>query len=183
MPHIHTGPGEIDHTVTAYIIRDDMEEPRVLLHRHKKLNKLLPVGGHIEINETPWAAMAHEIEEESGYLLDDLDILQPTPRIGQYDEVIVHPQPLIMTTHDITDEHFHSDTSYLFVAHDDPKIELADDESADIRWLTHSELIALDPAEIWDNTRGTYLQALELFYPQWEYLPASAFSVEKIVKD
>jgi len=64
MAHIHTAPNQHDHTVTAYIIRIDKDEPRALLHMHKKLNVLLPVGGHIELDETPWAAMAHELEEE-----------------------------------------------------------------------------------------------------------------------
>ena len=136
MPHIHTEVGQHDHTVTAYIVRDDFETPRLLLHMHKKLGVLLAIGGHIELSETPWAAMAHEIEEEAGYTMDDLDVLQPKVRIGTYSDVVVHPQPLVMNTHDITADHFHSDTSYAFVAHGEPTGELGDGESADLRWLT-----------------------------------------------
>lgn len=73
MPHIHTKPGQYDHTVTAYIVRTDGDDPKVLLHMHRKLGMLLPPGGHVELDETPWAAMAHELTEESGYTLDEAD--------------------------------------------------------------------------------------------------------------
>lgn len=36
MLHIHTQPGQHDHTVSAYIIRYINDEPYLLLHRHKK---------------------------------------------------------------------------------------------------------------------------------------------------
>jgi 8-oxo-dGTP pyrophosphatase MutT (NUDIX family) len=56
MPHIHTGPGEHDHTASAVIIRNESDGPKVLLHLHKKLNRLLQPGGHVELHETPWQA-------------------------------------------------------------------------------------------------------------------------------
>lgn len=78
MPHIHTAPNQHDHTVTGYVIRTDGDQPRALLHVHKKLGKLLPPGGHIELDETPWAAMLHELREEAGYDAGQLLVLQPT---------------------------------------------------------------------------------------------------------
>ena len=36
MSHIHTKPGEHECTVGAYIVRLDGDEPRALLHLHKK---------------------------------------------------------------------------------------------------------------------------------------------------
>jgi len=42
-------------------------EPRIILHKHRKLNKLLQFGGHVELDETPWQAVLREIAEESGY--------------------------------------------------------------------------------------------------------------------
>lgn len=60
MAHIHTQAGQHDHTVTLYIIRIDTTEPKAWLHKHKKMKVLLPVGGHIELSETPWQAAAHE---------------------------------------------------------------------------------------------------------------------------
>jgi 8-oxo-dGTP diphosphatase len=66
MAHIHTKPGQHDFTASAFIIRIDTPKPKVLLHMHKKLGVLLQPGGHIELNENPWQAVHHEIEEETG---------------------------------------------------------------------------------------------------------------------
>lgn len=180
MPHIHTEPGQIDHTVTAYIFRLDREEPLTLLHMHRKLGKLLPVGGHIELNETPWGAMAHELEEESGYRLDDLDVLQPKLRIGQYPEVAVHPQPLLMNTHDISSEHYHSDIAYLFVANGEPSSTPDDGESIDLRWLSRAQVAELSRDEIWNNTQGTCLAVFDSFLDEWEPVPATDFRINTV---
>lgn len=176
MPHIHTSPGQIDHTVTAYIIRLDEDQPRALLHMHKKLGKLLPVGGHIELNETPWAAMSHEIEEESGYLLSELAVMQPELRIPQCDGIIVHPQPVFVNTHSITNDHFHSDMAYFFVAHAPPSHERAIGESADLRWLARHELFELNESQIWENTRFVYASLFDSFLDHWRPEPAIRYS-------
>lgn len=69
MPHIHTEPGQHDLTVSAYIVRMDLPEPAIILHKHRKLNKWLQFGGHVEPHENPWQAVQREIREESGYEL------------------------------------------------------------------------------------------------------------------
>ena len=53
MGHIHTEAGQIDQTVTAYVLRREGDEVYIMLHQHKKIQKLLPVGGHVELDETP----------------------------------------------------------------------------------------------------------------------------------
>lgn len=175
MPHIHTEPGQHDHTVTAYIVRVDGDEPRVLVHMHRKLHKLLPVGGHIELNETPWQAIAHELTEESGYLLEQMDILQPPHRIERVDGIVAHPYPILANTHDITADHFHSDTAYALVAQGDPQGTPDEGESLDIRWLSRRELDALTSDDIWENTRQAYRHILDTALAQWEHVPASSF--------
>lgn len=178
MPHIHTEPGQHDHTVTGYVVRIDGVEPKVLLHMHKKLNMLLPPGGHIELDETPWVAMTHELREEVGYDIQQLSVLQPRLRFSQdevTDEVILHPQPLLMNTHDITPEHYHSDTAYAFVATSGPLHPLPEGESADIRWITKDELVGLSPSDIWQNTRAVYLAILDRFMTEWESVPATEY--------
>lgn len=182
MPHIHTQPNQHDHTVSAYIIRDDGNEPRMLLHMHKKLGMLLPVGGHIELDETPWAAVAHELEEESGYSLEDLSVMQPHLRIKQaeYEHIVVHPQPVLMNTHLVSDEHYHSDTGYLFLAHAGPTRALAAGESTDLRWLTSKEIAALTNDEIWQRVQRICLEALDIFMNEWEAVATTEFSSDKI---
>jgi len=181
MPHIHTNPGQHDHTVTGYIIRDDGDEPRVFLHMHRKQHVLMPVGGHIELSETPWDSIAHEMQEESGFKIQDLEIMQPKRRIAhQRDDRTVHPQPVVMDTHYVSDDHWHSDTSYLFVAHGEPSSLPVEGESQDIRWLTEKELLALDESAIRAFTRDVYLECLRLVMKEWERMPATAFRLGKV---
>ncbi len=49
-------------TVSVFIVHKD----KVLLHLHKKAKKILPLGGHIEVNELPEEACIREAKEESG---------------------------------------------------------------------------------------------------------------------
>ena len=178
MSHIHTRPGQIDHTVTAYIVRTDGDESRVLLHMHKRLQHLLPVGGHIELDETPWMAAAHEIEEESGYHLDELMVLQPKERIEQCLGIVVHPLPFFANTHPITDSHYHSDVAYILTATAAPSKPLAVGESQDIRWLSRKEVVQIPAEDIAESTRQICVAILDDFLHAYEPIPASSYCVE-----
>ena len=57
-----------DLVVAGYIYHND----KVLLVHHKKLDLWLPVGGHIDANETPDDALHREVKEETGM---DIEIL------------------------------------------------------------------------------------------------------------
>lgn len=175
MGHIHTVPGQVDQTVTAFILRRDGDEVYIMLHLHRKLHKLLPVGGHVELDETPWDAMAHELTEESGYTLGELQVLQPVPRIERLSDVTVHPQPLVVQTHDITHEHRHTDQAYLFVAETMPRGERAPGESDDIRWLTRDGVERLSAEEIYDNTRQICLAVFDTFLGVWQPVATQEF--------
>src|SRR5690349_16040516 len=98
MSHIHTEFGQHDHTVSAYVIRTDFEEPKLMLHLHRKFGRYAQFGGHIELNETPWQAIAHELEEESGYMLDNVQILQPSKRLSSVVSAVVHPHAISHVT-------------------------------------------------------------------------------------
>lgn len=145
---------------------------------HRKLGKLLPVGGHIELDETPWQAAAHEIAEESGYALDQLMLLQPHQRLHNLRYVILHPQPIVAATYDITPDHFHSDVSYALVATGDPNGKPDEGESTDMRWLTRDEVRSLSSDEIWENTKQACEFIFETVLPTWEQVPTSNFTVQ-----
>lgn len=179
MPHIHTEPDQHDMTASAYIVMKENGEWKCLVHFHKKVEKLMQVGGHIELNETPWQTIAHELEEESGYGLDELEVLQHTADRVRSSRNILHPVPVLMNTHNVGDEHFHSDLCFGFVAKGRPTRHVQEGESADLRWLTIDELDAqvkksLALEDVADMYRFL-LDRLETYVR----VPATSFSLEK----
>ena len=156
MPHIHTEPGQHDHTASAFIVRTDTIKPHLLLHMHRKVGKLLQPGGHIELNETPWGSIKHELIEETGYAHDQLFLMQPPIRkLSSLTNAEIHPFPLCHNTHDYmpTCDHRHTDISYLFVTNQDPIGLPEEGESTDFRWVTLDDLEKLDDSEIASNCR------------------------------
>lgn len=178
MPHIHTEPGEHDHTVSAFIVRIEDATPKILLHHHKLLGVLLQPGGHVELNETPWQALTHEIEEETGYDINELDILQPPLRIDGGGDAVIHPTPLVYSTHRFSDKgnHFHTDASYGFVAHALPTKAPAEGESSSLQWLSLEEMNQLSSNEIIENVRHIARFVLTKALEQSERIPASRFN-------
>jgi len=166
MPHIHTEPGQHDHTATAFIIRIDQPEPIVLLHMHRKYKKLYPVGGHIELNESPWQAMVHEIAEESGYQMSELSVLQPLDRLKELPDEDLHPCPVLLNTHSAADDHYHSDTVWAFVTKAEPTGNAAEGESSDIRWMTLREIELSD--QMIDAHKVICKHIFTVCLPNWE---------------
>lgn len=175
MGHIHSEPGQHDLTVGAYIVRTDSSEPKVLLHLHRKMVMLMPVGGHVELDETPWQAVARELEEESGYSLADLSILQPTDRLDYLSDVTAHPYPLIMSDQDVSSDHYHTDIAYAFVANGEPTGKPEENESEDFRWLSLTELSKLDDDMIFVNTKEIYTYLLTHVLPNWDNVPTGKY--------
>lgn len=177
MPHIHKNPGEHDHTASAFIVRTDMEEPCLLLHKHKKLGVLLQPGGHVELNENPWQAICHEIVEETGYELSQLKTLQPKIRMKTLSGAILHPIPVCPNTHNFDAEgnHKHTDEGYVFIADGDPTGQPEEGESSDIRWVSLKELSDLKENEIFDNVREVAEFVLDVVLKEWEAVELTAF--------
>jgi 8-oxo-dGTP pyrophosphatase MutT (NUDIX family) len=180
MAHIHTNPGEHDHTASAFIVRTDTAEPQLLLHVHKKLGVLLQPGGHVELYETPWQAIAHELEEEAGYELSQLKLLQPPTRIKHLDNAILHPQPIVQNTHnfDPAGNHKHTDVSYAFVTQSEPLHTPGEGETTTLRWVTLAELESLKaPSEIFENVRQIGRFVLTQILDDWEEVSTSHFEL------
>src|SRR5262249_19778557 len=75
MAHSHE---KIDFTVAIFVVH----EGRVLLVHHRKLNKWLPLGGHIELEEDPEQAALREAREESGFDIELIGERPPTTEPG-----------------------------------------------------------------------------------------------------
>lgn len=185
MSHIHTLPGQHDMTVSGYIVRkDENGEWLCLIHLHRKLGVFMQIGGHIELDETPWHAIAHELAEESGYCLSELQILQPFATLPKLPVAIVHPLPLIMNTHHIMQGHYHSDQCYVFVAEAEPAHYPADGESQELEWLTLSSLDnRVTKGIVLEDVAVMYRHIIETLLPQTTLFLADSFSTKEPVGD
>lgn len=175
MAHIHQSAGQFDGTVSAFILKN---KPRtLLLHRHKILGLWLQPGGHIELNEHPWHTMKHELEEETGYLLHQLDVLQAAPAIPGLVEN-PHPVPLTYRSHFFPGTpvpHFHTDAAYGFVTNEEPLESLGEGESKVLHWFTADELASVPNDDIYPDTRTIGLHLLENL-DNYLKVPATSFN-------
>jgi 8-oxo-dGTP pyrophosphatase MutT (NUDIX family) len=131
MPHIHE---KIDFTVGAYIVFQN----KVLLVFHKKLQKWLPVGGHIELDEDPEEALFREIEEETGIKKDQLEMSGKKPDlISEGTKFLTTPD--FLDIHRISDTHKHVGMFY-FLKSTTNNVKLEEHAHEDIRWLEEKDL-------------------------------------------
>lgn len=134
MAHIHTKPNQHDLTISFYVVLEKNDEPpKILVHTHRKLGKLMQLGGHVELLENPWQAAAREVIEESGYAIKELTLLQPFDAPLQVRGGTIHPSPAVSITVKDSQDHFHTDLCYAFVAKHLPKKLPLEGESKDLR--------------------------------------------------
>ncbi len=183
MPHIHNQPGQHDATVSAYIILNEDGQWKCIVHYHKKMDILMQIGGHVELTENPWQTAAHEVREESGYSLEELTLLQFTADQPEENGNIMHPQAFASDTHNIGNDHFHSDLCYGFIANTRPKQEAAEGESNDIRWLTLEEMeTGVKSGEVLLDVTYIYRFLLK-HIDNFVKVPATKFSLEYSVNN
>jgi len=133
MPHIHD---KIDFTVAIFIVHAG----KVLLVHHRKLNKWLPIGGHIELDENPEQAALREAFEESGLEVELIGERPPTTEPG----TIALIAPRFVDIHRISDTHDHIGMIY-WARPRKGDVTLAEAEHHDICWRSSEELDQLQP--------------------------------------
>ena len=133
MPHIHE---KIDFTVAIFIVQDG----KILLIHHRKLDKWLPLGGHIELDEDPEQAALREAREESGLEVELLGERPPTTSPGT--RALIAPR--FLDIHRISETHEHIGLIY-WARPKNGKLALADAEHHDIRWCGIDDLEKLQP--------------------------------------
>src|SRR5689334_17294149 len=133
MAHIHE---KIDFTVAIFVVQDR----KVLLIHHRKLNKWLPLGGHIELEEDPEQAALREAREESGLEVDLIGDRPPTTEPGT--RALIAPR--FLDIHRITDTHEHIGMIY-WARPKAGALALASEEHHGIRWCSKEELDSLEP--------------------------------------
>jgi 8-oxo-dGTP pyrophosphatase MutT (NUDIX family) len=133
MAHIHE---KIDFTVAIFVVQNS----RVLLIHHRKLDKWLPLGGHIELEENPEQAALREAREESGLEVELIGERPPTTEPGT--RALIAPR--FLDIHRITETHEHIGMIY-WARPRHGTLTLADLEHHDLRWCSSAELDALQP--------------------------------------
>ena len=133
MPHIHE---LIDFTVAIFVVQDR----KILLILHRKLNKWLPLGGHIELDEDPEIAALREAREESGFEVELIGERPPTTEPGT--RALIAPR--FLDIHKITDTHEHIGMIY-WARPKSGSMALAAEEHHDIGWFTSEALERLEP--------------------------------------
>ncbi len=87
----------------------------------------------------------------------------------------LHPYPVAINTHSITDTHRHTDIAYAFVTDQEPEGTIASGESHDLRWLTQSEINRFSSLDVSSNTREIYLYVLDECLTAWQRVPTDTF--------
>ena len=133
MAHLHE---KIDFTVAIFVVNDG----RILLIHHRKLDKWLPLGGHIELDEDPEIAALREAKEESGFDVELLGERPPTTEPGT--RALIAPR--FLDIHRISDTHEHIGMIY-WARPKNGALALAAAEHHDIGWFTSEQLDTLHP--------------------------------------
>jgi len=121
-----------DLVVAGYLIHDN----KVLLIHHKKLGLWIPVGGHIEKDETPDDALLREFKEELNL---DIEILNrnDVPMGGNIVEQLA--VPFYVNVHRVGD-HDHCCLFYVCRPKNPEKLTVNKSELKDFVWFSPDEL-------------------------------------------
>lgn len=120
-------------TASAWIV--DVARTRTLLTHHRKLDRWLQLGGHVDGEADLAAAALREAQEESG--LTWLRLVSP-----EIFDVDCHRIP----ARGAEPEHWHYDVRFLIEANPAEPLAISD-ESKDLAWVRLDEVVRLNPDE------------------------------------
>ena len=137
-------------SATVYVVSIIDNQPKVLLHLHKKHNAWYGLGGHVEENEDPASAAIREAQEEANITVT---LIPPHTLIHtKYaDEMIA---PFLMFDQNIDNDHRHMDCIYVGTTTDAPQM------NEPFKWVSESELTTMD---LQDDTRYIAKKAIQYF--------------------
>ncbi|MFT7463499.1 MAG: 8-oxo-dGTP pyrophosphatase MutT (NUDIX family) [Pseudohongiellaceae bacterium] len=130
-------PGHV--TASAWVVTPDGK--RYLLTHHKKLDRWLQLGGHVDGEPHVELAALREASEESGLAPESLSLARIGGELAVLD-VDVH----VIPAHGAEPAHEHHDVRFLVVV-DRMRLPVVSAESHDVRWLDIDELRQLTDEE------------------------------------
>jgi 8-oxo-dGTP pyrophosphatase MutT (NUDIX family) len=153
-------------TATAFIVDS---QNKTLLLWHKRLQRWMPPGGHVDDNETPEETARRECKEETNLDVEIIgeectDLFTGNPHEGR---MLKKPIALLLENIPASEErgepaHQHMDFLYLAKPIDEAQeLTLAEAEGRELRWFVRKEIEALDErTEIFANVKAYILSLL-----------------------
>jgi 8-oxo-dGTP pyrophosphatase MutT (NUDIX family) len=145
-------PGHV--TASAWVTTPARD--RFLLVHHRKLDRWLQPGGHMDGRPDVAAAALREVQEETG--LADVRVAKTDGELTPFDlDVHIIPERRDAAGVLIEDAHEHHDVRLLVIAHVDLTPQVSEESHA-VRWFTAEELRAATDEEsvlrLWRKSRG-----------------------------
>lgn len=146
-------------TATAFVVDG---QGRTLLLWHKRLQRWMPPGGHVDPDETPDETAKRECKEETGLDVEIIGDAQPDVFAGFPDEGRMLKKPYAMLLENIPasperGEPAHQHMDFVFLARPlDPTqaLVLAEAEASEMRWFTVEEIDKLGDGEVFGNVKA-----------------------------
>ena len=104
-------------------------------------------------------------------------MLQPQNGLRTLSDVIAHPIPVVISDHDVSNTHFHTDLAYAFLADDFPTNNIDESESQDLRWLTLDQIKSLDSDVIYPNTKEIYTFIIDNCLKDWDKINVNNYKL------
>lgn len=127
---------------TGFVLNKDRS--KMLMVHHRKLDKWVAPGGHIEPDETPTEAALREVLEETGVEAEIVECsnvkLTPEPEMEAQLEPPFAMLSEYIPQHGDTDAHIHLDFIFICEADDRKPISQQIKEVKDVRWMTWEEV-------------------------------------------
>lgn len=139
--------------VCASVILIEPEEKKILLVHHKKLNKWVQPGGHIEEHEDPEQAAIREVKEETGLEIELLGERFPT------ENDFIRPLGIQRTVKENGDVYI--SIIYPGIPVIRKLVELNWEESNSIGWFTREELNHIN---VFDDILVSYDYVIEHYF-------------------
>jgi ADP-ribose pyrophosphatase YjhB (NUDIX family) len=156
------------HFTTSVFIKNS--QGKILLLWHKRLQRWMPPGGHIDDNEMPEETARRECKEETGLDVEILGDAQPDLFKGAEFEgrMLKKPAAMFMANIPASEEHLdkargrlhepeHQHMDFFFLARpldETQALKMAEEEADELKWFTKEEIAAIPDEKMYHNVRA-----------------------------